>query len=195
MAASFIATTIVPVFGTVLAEYYVLPSKISALYESSNLLVPKGYAAVIGVNVVWTSITLITLGLKVSAARTSIKAKAIKDGDKDAEARYSYPKLYAEGFDEHSKHFNCVQRGHQQALETYTQFVALSLIGGVKFPATVTLAGILWNIARLKWAEGYATGEPSNRYNSWISRGIWSSLLLVLVSSAGTAAQVAGFLK
>lgn len=106
MAASLIATTIVPVLGTVAAEYFVLPNKFGTFYEASNLFVPKGFAAVIAVNVILTSVTLVTLGLKVSAARTSIKAKAAKAGDKDAEARYSYPKLYAEGFDEHSKHFN-----------------------------------------------------------------------------------------
>ena len=32
----------------------------------------------------------------------------------DAEDRYSYPKLYAEGFSPLAKHFNCHQRAHQQ---------------------------------------------------------------------------------
>lgn len=59
---------------------------------------------------------------------------------------------------------NCVQRGHQHALETYPQFVALSLIGGLRHPITTALAGIVWTIARLRWAEGYATGDPDKRY-------------------------------
>ena len=38
--------------------------------------------------------------------------------------------------------FNCVQRGHQQALETYGSFVALSLIGAC---FTISLPIKLWN--------------------------------------------------
>jgi len=191
MATSLILTTILPVLGTVLAEHFVLQEKFSPFYATSKFLVPKGFAAVVFVNVVLTSVTLVVLGFKVASARTTIKAKALKDGDKDAEARYSYPKLYAEGFDVHAKNFNCVQRGHQQALETYTAFVALSLVGGVKFPLTVTLAGLIWNIARYKWAEGYATGEPGNRYSNWISKGIWSGLMMVLAAAVGTALHIA----
>ena len=88
------------------------------------------------------------LGFKVSAARKLIKDKAEKNGDLDAEGRYSYPKMYAEGFSNEAKEFNCVQRSHQQALETYPQYLALSLIGGLRFPISSTVCGILWNLAR-----------------------------------------------
>eukprot|EP01034_Spumella_vulgaris_P026343 gene26343-32909_t len=135
---------------------------------------------------------MVYLGLIVAGARTTLKAKALKDGDKDAEERYSYPKLYAEGFSVHAKQFNCVQRGHQQALETYTAYVVLSLVGGVRFPVTVTLAGLLWSIARLSWASGYATGEPSKRYDGFAARGIWSSLIMLFIAGLGTAAYIAG---
>jgi hypothetical protein len=36
------------------------------------------------------------------------------------------------------------------------------------------------------WADGYSPGEPSKRYGHWISRGIWSSLLLELVAATIT---------
>lgn len=193
MAASFVLKNIVPVALVLFAEHFHLPNKLPALYEPSSKLafLPKGFAAVLVVNVIVTAGMLIYLGLKVASARTVYKLKAEKDGDKDAEARYSYPKMYAEGFTVTAKHFNCVQRGHQQALETYTQFVALSLVGGLYYPVTVTLAGLLWNYARIKWAEGYATGEPGNRYNSWVSRGIWTSLIMVFLASIGSAYQIA----
>ena len=59
--------------------------------------------------------------------------------------------MYAEGFSEHAREFNCIQRGHQQALETYPSFLILSLFGGLRFPVTAALGGVLWNYARLKW--------------------------------------------
>ena len=142
MALTFIATSVLPIAAIVAAELLILPSKIPQFYESSKIeFLPKGFSLVIIVNVVVSAAILVYLGLIVSGARTTSKAKAAKDGDEDAEERYSYPKLYAEGFSVHAKHFNCVQRGHQQALETYTAYVAMSLVGGIRFPVTVTLAG------------------------------------------------------
>ena len=58
----------------------------------------------------------------------------------------------AEGTSEAAKGFNCVQRGHQQALETYGSFVALSLVGGVRHPLLTTAAGLVWTTARMKCA-------------------------------------------
>jgi len=129
--------------------------------------------------------------LKTRQARGACREKALKDGDADAEARFSYPKLYAEGFSEEAKNFNCVQRGHQQALETYTQFVALSLIGGIRHPVLVTAAGLLWCYARVKWAQGYATGDPGKRYtNSKLAWHIWTTLIFVAAAAASTGIQL-----
>jgi glutathione S-transferase len=100
--------------------------------------------------------------------------------------------MYAEGLSNNAKLFNCIQRGHQQAFETYTQYVILSLIGGLKFPFVVSVGGILWAYARLKWAEGYATGEPSARYSHWLSFGIWTGLLIQLIAAAATALTIIG---
>ena len=91
---------------------------------------------------------------------------AKKKGDRDAEARYSHPKLYAEGFSQEAKAFNCHQRAHQQALETYPNFVVCSIIGGMRHPLLTSLAGLLYIVARVKWAKGYATGDPMNRYRA-----------------------------
>lgn len=146
MALTFIATSVLPIAAIVAAEVFIFPSKIPFVYEPSKIdFLPKGFSLVIIVNVVISAIIMVYLGLIVAGARTTSKAKAAKDGDKDAEERYSYPKLYAEGFSVHAKQFNCVQRGHQQALETYTAYVALSLVGGIRFPVTTTLAGETYN--------------------------------------------------
>ena len=191
----FIVKTFVPIAGALFAEHMYAREKLPSLYASSSafastLAVPKAYGAVLLVNVIASGLLLVMLGLKVGSARSSFKEKALKDGDKDAEARFSYPKMYAEGFSEHAKKFNCVQRGHQHALETYTQLVVLSLVAGFKFPLATLIGGILWMYARIKWAEGYQTGEPSKRYQSWVSYGIWSSLLLITTAAIATAVMV-----
>jgi glutathione S-transferase len=194
MAVSLVFKSVLPVAALLYAETSVLPLNFKWAYEGSKAFsfLPKAFAFVIVVNIVATSIVLILLGMKVSSARTICRDKAQKDGDKDAEERFSYPKLYAEGFSTHAKVFNCTQRGHQQALETYTQFVLLSLIGGFKFPFTTAIGGVIWCIARLKWAEGYSSGEPSQRYANFLSRGIWTSLIIVLFTALGTASSVGG---
>lgn len=43
----------------------------------------------------------------------------------------------------------------QHALESYPMFIVLSFIGGLKYPVTTAIAGLVWMFARLKWAEGY----------------------------------------
>ena len=58
--------------------------------------------------------------------------------------------------------FNYVQRGHQNALESYTGYLALSLLGGLKHPIPVAIGGLAWSIGRILYMEGYKSG-PENR--------------------------------
>jgi len=188
----FILKTIVPIGGLLYVEEVFLKDRLANLYGASAAFpfLPKAFGYVVAVNLISSGFLLVYLGTKVGGARNNFKEKALKDGDKDAEARYSYPKMQAEGFSEHAKLFNCVQRGHQQALETYTQFIVLSVVGGLTFPISTTISGVLWFYSRIKWAEGYSTGEPSKRYQSWVAFGIWSSLLLGAACSIGTAVKL-----
>ena len=190
----FIVKTIVPIAGLIAAENFILKDKFPQLYASSSafpaLSLPKAYGLVLIVNLILSGFLLIYLGVQVGAARKAFQEKAEKDGDKDAEARYSYPKMYAEGFSTNAKLFNCVQRGHQHALETYTQFITLSAIGGITFPITTLIGGLLWFLSRILWAKGYKTGEPSKRYQNWIAYGIWTSIIIVMTSSLCTAAAI-----
>eukprot|EP00756_Hemistasia_phaeocysticola_P009953 Hpha_TRINITY_DN14973_c1_g11::TRINITY_DN14973_c1_g11_i1::g.144683::m.144683/K00799/GST, gst; glutathione S-transferase len=148
------------------------------LYEKSVLGLPKLYGGVIVANVIVTTFTLMKLGFKVGKAR--------------AEYKVDLPKMYAEGNDDNARKFNCVQRGHQQALETYTSFLALGLIAGIRHPLTALLNGLFWAYARVKWAEGYATGDPKARYDSFFSTGIWYSFLALMSASTSTALLIAG---
>mmetsp|Transcript_541 Transcript_541/g.1000 ORF Transcript_541/g.1000 Transcript_541/m.1000 type:complete len:187 (-) Transcript_541:36-596(-) len=180
---SFIAKNLAPaILGCALEHYF---------NKWDGQTVPRLFGGVIIVNVVVTTFVLIGLGFKVGGARSRLIEKAKKSGDEHAEARFSYPKIYAEGFSAEANEFNCVQRGHQHALESYPSFVALSLVGGLGQPIFTMLVGILWVIARQKWAQGYATGKPGNRYdNSMWGRHIWTALLLQATAAIATALSI-----
>ncbi|OIW02627.1 hypothetical protein TanjilG_24078 [Lupinus angustifolius] len=75
-----------------------------------------------------------------------------------------YPTLYAiESENKQANLFNCVQRGHQNSLETMPIFFMLMILGGLKHPLTSAALGLLHTVARYFYFTGYATGEPKNR--------------------------------
>jgi len=156
---------------------------------------PKLYGGVILVNVVYSAMVLLGLGFRVGRARSQMIEEAKKEGDDpDAEDRYSLPKMQAEGFSDRARRFNCIQRGHHNALETYGSFVALSLVGGIAQPVVTAMSGLLWAKARGKWADGYASGDPKGRYDKsggW-GRHVWTALGNLMVASASTALIVCG---
>ena len=84
-----------------------------------------------------------------------------------------------------------MQRGHQQALETYPQFLALSLVSAVLFPVTTALEGLLWLRARVAWADNYAKGKPEGRYEGLLARHVWTPLIHMAVLSLYTAGRFA----
>jgi glutathione S-transferase len=174
-----------------LEEAGLIKEKLPQLYGASGIDgLSKTFGLVILVNIILSGLFLVVLGAKVGKARGTYRDKAIKDGEKDAEARYSYPNLYVDGNTKNSKLFNCVQRGHQQALETYTQFITFSIVSGLRFPVATAFTGLMWIFCRAKWAEGYATGEPSRRYDHFLAFGIWVTLIFLLLGAIGTVAKV-----
>mmetsp|Transcript_85157 Transcript_85157/g.260228 ORF Transcript_85157/g.260228 Transcript_85157/m.260228 type:complete len:200 (-) Transcript_85157:50-649(-) len=156
---------------------------------SKGLAVPRLYGLVL-LNAVGSAFVLFALGMKVGMSRSGFVEKAKKDGDEHAEARFSYPKVYAEGFGKLANDFNCVQRGHQQALETYPQILVCSLIGGLRHPVLACIGQTAWMVARWKWAAGYATGDPKARYGSKWAFHIWTSMLLQFSLAASTGVQL-----
>ena len=141
---------------------------------------------------VGTSFTMIFLGFSVGKARKAAIEDATASGDEHATERFSYPKMYAEGFSEAAKKFNCVQRGHQHALETYTQMLGLTLLGGLSQPIVSTAAAVLWMAARTSWAEGYASGDPKERYTPRLAFHIWTTLLLQSFTAGATGLMLLG---
>jgi glutathione S-transferase len=70
-----------------------------------------------------------------------------------------YPKMYSPDNDK----FNCVQRAHQNWLESYPQFLTLLFVGGLHLPKTTAAAGVVYLLGRIAYARGYYTGEPEKR--------------------------------
>eukprot|EP01065_Artemidia_motanka_P023732 TRINITY_DN28395_c0_g1_i3.p1 TRINITY_DN28395_c0_g1~~TRINITY_DN28395_c0_g1_i3.p1 ORF type:complete len:227 (+),score=19.61 TRINITY_DN28395_c0_g1_i3:63-743(+) len=136
---------------------------------------PRAYALVWLINGIASSFVLLVLGMRVGKARRQYGVPL--------------PQMYATGDSADAVAFNCVQRGHQHAFETYTSFVALSLIGGVQYPITVALAGVVWAFGRLQYATAYAAAGPKGKMSFTGARGIWWSLLAVATASGITAAR------
>ena len=175
MAASFLGKAFL---GTAAVSYMEtkitsMPAVSPLLGKNPSLAIPATYGAVILVNIVGSSFTLLILGMKVGKARSEVPNAP------------SYPQMYAAGDSEDAVKFNSIQRGHQQALETWPSFLACSLIGGVSFPLTTTTLGLTWCYARLDWAKGYAEA-PGKRYDG-LGYMIWYAWLGLIATAAGTA--------
>eukprot|EP01111_Echinosteliopsis_oligospora_P008595 TRINITY_DN243_c0_g1_i1.p1 TRINITY_DN243_c0_g1~~TRINITY_DN243_c0_g1_i1.p1 ORF type:complete len:151 (+),score=39.12 TRINITY_DN243_c0_g1_i1:103-555(+) len=112
----------------------------------------ESYSLVIG-SAIATAITLQTLAFRVGKARARLGVQL--------------PSMYADQsvakVNKDAHVFNCIQRGHQNALETYPQVLFLILAGGLKHPWVAAGAGVAWCVGRLAYANGYATGDPEKR--------------------------------
>jgi len=81
-----------------------------------STIAPSGMAAWFAATplvLVGTELWSLVQGQKVGQARSEAVDAAQKDGEKDVEARYGLPNLYAQGTSNHVKKFNAVQRSHQ----------------------------------------------------------------------------------
>ena len=57
----------------------------------------------------------------------------------------------------------CPQRAHQNALETYPQFLMFLLIGGLADPIICACGGIVISAGKVAYGLGYQTGDPKKR--------------------------------
>lgn len=76
-----------------------------------------------------------------------------------------YPIMYAvESENKDANLFNCVQRGHQNSLETMPVFFATLIVGGFQHPLTAAVLGLVYTVGRFFYFKGYSSGVPENRY-------------------------------
>jgi len=135
-----------------------------------QLEVPSEYGYVIFGQIV-AGITLQVLGGEVMKARKKYNVQ--------------YPDMYSAT----SKEFNNVQRGHQNALETYSTFIFFNAVGGLKHPLLAAGFAVAWSIGRYLYQQGYMEGA-NKRYSKgghlhWLgllgSMGLSISLALSLL--------------
>ncbi|KAI3798717.1 hypothetical protein L1987_33995 [Smallanthus sonchifolius] len=75
-----------------------------------------------------------------------------------------YPTLYATEADTKDyKLFNCIQRGHQNSLESLPIFFVMMVVGGLKHPLICTGLGVGYTVARFFYFTGYSSGDPKGR--------------------------------
>jgi hypothetical protein len=161
------------------------------LTEPSSVGTPRAFGFVVATLTV-TFMWLLTHSMTVGAARNKYKELASKDGEKDVELRYSLPNLYVDGRSKHARAFNCVQRSHQQILETLTMYVFVACAAGIQFPLFTTIICALSLVSRRQWVKGYvqSEGDSIKRYSLPFSGFFWKGLLALSFLSLASGIHI-----
>ncbi|CAH1435598.1 unnamed protein product [Lactuca virosa] len=76
----------------------------------------------------------------------------------------SYPALFATEADTKDyKLFNCIQRGHQNSMESMPIFFVLMVLGGFKHPLICSALGLAYTVTKFFYFKGYSFGDPKGR--------------------------------
>merc|ERR1711916_24445 len=181
MAAMMILKTLGPMAGLMIGESYLsaqgkidVPVVDRLLEDSFIGGVPKAYGLVILANLVLANLFVaIRVVGHVSKKRQAAEVKF-------PTMMIEKPKNKAE------EEFNWAQRVHGNILETFPAFLICSAIGGLSFPFTTAVCGLVWIKARDDWMEGYKIG-PEKRYSIGMAMMHWMGLIGTLVTSIATA--------
>jgi glutathione S-transferase len=84
----------------------------------------------------------------VAASAALVQWQAIRVGMARRKFGVPYPKMYAEDSQAHAQEFNCVQRAHQNTLETLAPVLVMECLLGLQHPLTAASLGMIWNLGR-----------------------------------------------
>merc|ERR1719235_1623714 len=59
--------------------------------------------------------------------------------------------------------FNCIQRAHQNTLESWSMVMITMFATGLVYPVASAVSGLFWVLGRFVYGFGYALGNPSFR--------------------------------
>ncbi|KAI0795843.1 membrane-associated proteins in eicosanoid and glutathione metabolism [Abortiporus biennis] len=116
-----------------------------------------------------------------------------KVGHARAKAGIKYPQAYAEAAQAAASvdamKFNCVQRAHQNTLESLPTVIVSTAIAATRYPIFAAVACGIWVFARVMYTIGYSTGEPSKR--NWYKSSMIgnSSTVALLLTATYTAVK------
>merc|ERR1712224_753103 len=67
-----------------------------------------------------------------------------------------YPNLYATpGVHKHADEFNRIQRSHQNFMEMLDSYIAMTLLGGLKYPLACAVGTVLYYTGAILYQKGY----------------------------------------
>jgi hypothetical protein len=191
MATQMLITSMAMALAGGFAEKNLVPPSMIYLTEPSLIGPPRAFGCVVATLTV-TFMWLLTHSMAVGDARTKYKTLASKDGEKDVELRYSLPNLYVDGTSKNAKAFNCVQRSHQQILETLTMYVFTACAAGIQFPIVTTIICALSLVSRRQWVKGYveSEGDSTKRYSLAFSKFFWQGIFALSFLSFASAGHM-----
>jgi glutathione S-transferase len=107
-----------------------------------------------------------------------------------------YPNLYATpGYHKQADEFNRVQRGHQNMFESLPQVMAMTLIGGLKYPTTNAAGFALYLLGSYLYLKGYADTSLDVKMARYQRGGglKWLGVLWAMGSTISLAGSMLGW--
>lgn len=100
-------------------------------------------------------------------------------------ADIKYPQMYAEKAEVEKSvaalKFNCMQRAHQNTLESIPTVYLGTILTALQFPKIAAFLITFWSVNRVIYTQGYITGDPAKRTRGGLGLVCQVALLLLSV--------------
>merc|ERR1712151_701190 len=91
-----------------------------------------------------------------------------------------YPNLYAPHGHKDADKFNCVQRAHQNTLESWSMVMVTMFATALVYPTGSAVSGLFWVLGRFVYGFGYALGNPNFRMPGGILSHVGDFPLMIM---------------